>query len=81
MLLKDLWQVNILEKRLVEKREQLALVADGKALAVAIQSTYQPEEMIEAVRPVVATYLKATIAEIEAQLRILGVEVSAAGDG
>lgn len=81
MRLKDLWQVTILEARLREKRAQLALVADGKGLAVAIQSTYQPEEVVEAVRPVVVTHLTATITEIETQLVALGVEVSAADDG
>lgn len=77
MRLQDLWQVNLLQTRLLEKRAQLALVVDGTGLGVTIQSTYQPAEVIEAVRPVVVAHLNATIAEIEAQLRTLGVEVSA----
>lgn len=81
MQLRNLWQVNTLEKRLREKQSQLALLADGKGLGVTIQSTYQPDEVIEAVRPVVMTYLNATIAEIETQLIVLGVDVSIANVG
>lgn len=75
MRLQDLWQVNILQNRLLEKRAQLALVVDGKGLGVTIQSTYQPEKVIEAVRPVVVAHLDATIAAIEADLVGLGVEI------
>lgn len=79
MKLVDLWRVNGVER---EHRQLVAdrrLIASGKGLGVTIQSKYQDEALIEAVRASVVAELDRRIAEAEAELVALGVQLPLEG--
>jgi hypothetical protein len=78
MHIKMLWAANILDKQLREKREHRELIASGKGLGVTIQSKYQPDDLLEAVRPAVLAHLDAQIANCEAELQKLGIDLAPA---
>lgn len=81
MKLSDLHQVELLGKRRGELLGKLAICTQpSRGLNVLIQSTYQDDALIEAVRPAVLAELNARLAAIDAELLALGVDIeSAAG--
>lgn len=81
MHISRLWEANILDKRLREKEQQRALVASGKGLGVTIQSTYQKDELVDAVRPAVLAVLDAEIVATIAEIVALGIDVAPKADG
>lgn len=75
MKLSDLHQVELLGKRRHELAGKLAICTPpSNGLNVLIQSTYQDEAMVEAIRPAVLAELRARLAAVDAELNALGVE-------
>lgn len=60
--------------RLRDLQRQHRLVSEGKGLGVTIQSTYQDDSFVDAVRPAVLTEITRRIEEAQDQLRTLGVD-------
>ncbi|MNQ50647.1 hypothetical protein D3C85_646030 [compost metagenome] len=53
---------------------------DGKGLGVTLQGTYQKEDVLAVVRPVVREHIKARIQTLEDQIRALGVDPNKAAE-
>ncbi|WP_439539482.1 hypothetical protein [Sphingomonas sp.] len=60
---------------LISRRNRLSVQLTCK-LGVTIHGTYQEDDIVELVRPIVHRELKARIARIDAELVKLGVQVS-----
>lgn len=48
------------------------MVASGKGIGVTITSTYQPEEVVQAVLPALSTHFQTKLNRINADLKQLG---------
>lgn len=60
---------------LVSERRQLETKLISK-IGVTLAGTYQDDDIVELVRPVVEAEIRARISRIDAELRLLGVEVA-----
>lgn len=74
MNIDDLSRAVSIRDRLSELLLQHLYVSEGKALGVTIQSKYQDDAFVDAVRPVVLTEINRRIEEAQDQLRELGVD-------
>lgn len=74
MNIDDLSKAVSIRDRLGNLQRQHQLVSEGKALNITIQSTYQDDPFITAVRPAVLTEINRRIEEAQDQLRKLGVD-------
>lgn len=74
MNIDDLSAAVSIRDRLRNLQLQHLYVSEGKALGVTIQSTYQDDPFVNAVRPVVLAELNRRIEEAQDQLRELGVD-------
>jgi hypothetical protein len=64
-----------LAARAVTARDALVAQRDGGMFNVLINGKYQGDEMVERCRPAIVAELDRQIAEIDADLQALGVEV------
>lgn len=74
MNIDDLSKAVSIRDRLGNLQRQHQLVSEGNALNITIQSTYQDDPFVNAVRPVVLAELNRRIEEAQDQLRELGID-------
>lgn len=76
MKLKDYYSVKSHMEILLDLKEKLKLVETApNALGVTIQGTYQKEDVVDAVRPIVMEALKVRIKKEEAALSKYGINI------
>lgn len=74
MNIKNLHMAVSYESRLRELEHQHQLVASGKALAITLQSAYQDDAFVDALRPQVLLEITRRIEEVKTQLRSFGID-------
>lgn len=73
--MEDIQKANALLDSIRSLKYQINFVTAGHGLGITIQSTYQNEAFVDAIRPHVVKYMEGELEKLYQRLRDLGVDV------
>lgn len=73
--MEDIQKANALLDSIRSLKYQINFVTSGHGLGITIQSTYQNEAFVDAIRPHVVKYMEGELEKLYQRLRDLGVDV------
>lgn len=73
--MEDIQKANAILDSIRSLKYQINFVTAGHGLGITIQSTYQNEEFVDAIRPHVVEYMEGELEKLYQRLKDLGVDV------
>lgn len=73
--MEDIQKANAILDSIRSLKYQINFVAAGNGLGITIQSTYQCEAFVDAIRPHVVKYMEAELEKLYQRLKELGVDI------